>query len=373
MALPGGDHEGRCARCRGGKQCAECTYKQNGARWRAASWGLLLPDELGHGSWLEECFTDGQWGLRCKACAAEYKRSASAPAKIRDFVEGTVRLRSALQKSHLRRHSCTKFHKASVAALLGRRTADTATATAPSVADFQRVLAHVVQHGAAPNAGLPEVGRGEKARRMACCLAEACKYFDQKFFKHVQSVALMRDARKGRLHLRFVAVDSNLKVRRGLLGVASNFGTGGQAIHDATSKIMHDFATRYQGTKRELHVPALLRRLRQRTHMITVDAASDELVAAELMRRGLREVLEPLTPNCSTILRDKTHASRRTHPPLTGGTENFHECGVGRLDVSRQLSVCNLVSGWRCFCCERVRAHFDCHEWSRTGCALCSQ
>jgi hypothetical protein len=51
------------------------------------------------------------------------------------------------------------------------------------------------------------------------------------------------------------------------------------------------------------------RRVLDRTHMITVDAAADELVASELMRSGVDGAV--LTPNLHIVLRDKAHSTRR--------------------------------------------------------------
>ena len=45
--------------------------------------------------------------------------------------------------------------------------------------------------------------------------------------------------------------------------------------------------------------------------MITVDAASDEVLASEMMRITTRGALESLTPNLRVVLRDKAHSSRR--------------------------------------------------------------
>ena len=114
--------------------------------------------------------------------------------------------------------------------------------------DFKRVLDHVVVYGCAISTGVTGVsGSREKLRRMVLCLAEGMKRLDQKFLQHAKSIALSRDGRKCRLSLRFVAVDSKLEVRRGVLGRARDFGSGGESIARATIHMLKDMATMYAG------------------------------------------------------------------------------------------------------------------------------
>jgi len=141
------------------------------------------------------------------------------------------------------------------------------------------------------------------------CLAEAVKHRHHRYFRDVQSITLLRDARKGRLHIRFVAVDSRLQVRHGFLGAATGFGSGSAAIVKATDLIVSDFATRYAGMKVAELRQEVRRRVLDRTHMITVDVAADELVASKLMRSGVDGAV--LTPNLHIVLRDKAHSTRR--------------------------------------------------------------
>ena len=42
---------------------------------------------------------------------------------------------------------------------------------------------------------------------------------DQRFLKKAKTINLLRDARKGQLKVRFVAVNERLQVRRGTLGI----------------------------------------------------------------------------------------------------------------------------------------------------------
>jgi hypothetical protein len=45
--------------------------------------------------------------------------------------------------------------------------------------------------------------------------------------------------------------------------------------------------------------------------MITVDAAGDEVLAGEMMRKVMPSMIENITPNLQCVIRDKAHGSRR--------------------------------------------------------------
>ena len=115
--------------------------------------------------------------------------------------------------------------------------------------------------------------------------------------------------------MRFIAVSPELDTHCGLLGISSNlsrYGRGGKALVRATNAIFTSFATRHPNTDKATLLRSVRRSLRAKCHMVTVDAAADEVLAAELMRRPLMTLFGVLTPNCQIVLRDKAHASRRT-------------------------------------------------------------
>ena len=151
---------------------------------------------------------------------------------------------------------------------------------------------------------------------MSMCLAEAMLQGDRAAMLEAKSITLLRDARKGTVAVRFVLVNNRLKVRAGLLGVVghlSRFGNGPLGLLQTTKHLMHQFATTLPPTSAtQLHAP-VLKAIRRRCHMVTVDAAADEVTASELTRQPISEVFGALTPNLRIILRDKAHASRRPH------------------------------------------------------------
>ncbi len=300
--------------CKGARHCmrrgcVECRFRRSGAKWMKAPWGLLDRDDPAKGTWLLMRRSSGGFGIGCQPCARMAKARGSFPPGSRDFVKGTVRLPSVFQASHLKRHADSNFHKLSVKAWLKRGDVDP---TAPDVSQFRLVLDHVLMHhGKCSNAHMVKVGGRGKVKRMLLCLAEGCKRQDQRFFKDVQSVALARDARKSRLAIRFVAVNSKLQTRSGLLGLAPDFGTGSAAITRATANLLREFSTKYVGTASANLISGLHTAVRNNVHMITVDAATDEVLSAEMMRKPLLGMMSTTTPNLRIVLRDKAHATRR--------------------------------------------------------------
>ena len=291
-----------------GPSCGRCRSRV--ANWQKQEWASYKL----HGTdsaqiWLAcRKGKDGLWGLGCRTCSAVLEKTGQVLSNAKPFAQLEVRSPTACQASHLKRHSQSMFH------LNGLKLQNAGTcsdATSPPREDFLRVLDHVVVHGSAPHSGISDIGAGGKIKNMVVCLAEACKRLDQRFLKGARSIALMRDGRKGRTSVRFVAVDASLNVRRGTLGIAFGFGSGADAILKATDQIITDFATLYLGTARERKLQNLRKHIRKKVHMITVDAAKYEVLASELMRQPLGDVLSPLTPNCQIVLRDKAHASRR--------------------------------------------------------------
>ena len=279
------------------------TCRRRVALLRCKRW-IKTPD---NDTWLQVRKVNGTWGLGCKFCALVLKKRACMLPKVTPYAEFSLRSTAACQASHLERHSKPKFHMEAV-----KLYAAFDDPTAPSLDEFSRVLEHIVKHGAAPHSGIESVGRGQKIQRMVLCLTEACKRLDQRFMKTVKSLALARDERSGRLSIRFIGVNSDLTVRRGMMGVAVGNHSGGDGILRATDRIITDFSTVYLGMKRERRERQLQKKVQNAIHMVTVDAAANEVLAAELMRLPINEILAPLTPNLKIVLRDKAHGSRRT-------------------------------------------------------------
>lgn len=296
-----------CARpCTG----AEYTWRRNRRSWGALPWGLIGGDRR-EGTWLRErVSSSGRWGIGCKVCAALARKTRRVPPNVAVYVHGRLRKASAVQASHLRRHAQCRFHQFAVKAYLRQPLAGDHPC-APAVSAFRKTLDHILLHRGSAHNGIPEVGQAAKVRKIILCLAEACKRMDQRFLMHAQSIALARDGRKCRLSIRFAAVDAGLRVRRGVLGLSPDFGAGGEAIARATQAMMKSMATKYEGTPHARFGQPLYDVLESKIHMITVDAAQDEILGSEMMRQPLLTSLGGTTPNLAWVLRDKAHASRR--------------------------------------------------------------
>ena len=80
----------------------------------------------------------------------------------------------------------------------------------------------------------------------------------------------------------------------------------------ATRNTVDDCVTVLRGTQRAKLNSGLQRNVLQNAHVITVDAAADEIVASEIVRDPLSSELGPIFPNCRVVLRDKAHSARRT-------------------------------------------------------------
>ena len=231
----------------------------------------------------------GKWHLRCQHCFEVVPKSI-----------GT-------KHCHVLRHQCTKLHKRRIS----HKGANPKLIKAPSVDHFQKVLTHV-RLGHAERQKIEDLGGSTKIKKMRDCLAEALFSKDRKALRQAARISLVRDMRKGRLLIRFVCVDSKLRIRRGTLGIRRNFGHSSVAILKATGDILKKAATICRCVQQPVLDRKLLRHIRKTTTMICTDSAADEITAAEMMRGNVLRNMATLTPNLRVVLRDFAHSSRRT-------------------------------------------------------------
>ena len=196
----------------------------------------------------------------------------------------------------------------------------------PSAAQVRDLLNLVTSKGvAAGRHGVTGIGGRKTCSRIIRLAGESLKILDQKMLKTVRSMSLLRDARDGRLSVRFVAVVGPKKdVHRGALGSERLVGSTAKDVLKATNKIIKRFCTRYSSyPKHATEIRSLRKRIRLMTHVMVSDAASDEMLAAEMGRKvffkgATRRNRNKLTPNCKVVVRDKAHACRRVlKRPLT--------------------------------------------------------
>lgn len=247
------------------RKCLECRYLRAHSAWENRPWSFIDARKPALGSWITTHHAAG-FALGCAVCAKAAQRSHHIPVAILKWSCGQISNHSAAQPSHLRKHAASTFHTQSVALYFGDANGN--HPLAPPICKFEAVLQHVAKHNAAAHSELPDVGKSKKMVKFVLCLGEACKRLDHMFFKDVRSVSLARDARKGRLSIRFVAVNKSLECRAGVLGVGLDFGSGGEAIAIATDDMMIAFSTRYYGTRHAVLIKPLLALLRDKVHMI---------------------------------------------------------------------------------------------------------
>ena len=112
----------------------------------------------------------------------------------------------------LKRHANSKLHIEAVNSF-------TAPLGTPPTSFFSELVDHIQNGaGATPEQEWKHLGG-------TWCLAEALKAMDQRFLARARAVTLLRDERKGRLMIRFLAVGPDL-VRIGTLGQEQGHGTG---------------------------------------------------------------------------------------------------------------------------------------------------
>ena len=268
-------------------------YKSKDLHRKLRQWKLrclICPETPGKGAWLES--RDGKAG--CKVCRHAGVDSQYARGTVENF--GIV---------NLLKHAASKAHERSAAIYL--KYCDDTNAAAPPIADFKEVWDMVVNKGAAASIkGLKTVGSGQKIRKMIGSLAKGRKSKYRRFLAHATSITLIRDVADGKMALRFVAVNHKLERMTGLLGIHRMSDASSEQLVRATASVLKRFCMLKSGRL----LKCLERRIRQKVHCITVDSAADEVLAAEMSRQPISELLAPLFPN-AIVLRDKAHSSRR--------------------------------------------------------------
>ena len=201
------------------------------------------------------------------------------------------------------------------------------------------------------------------------CIAEGMRRLDREFVspQRLQSLAIMRDESDARLVVRFCARNEKLETRNATLGLAKNFGSGGKCIHNATQEMLKAFCTTNHGVLNPKGDVAqtldskLHRAMRDKLHQISIDAASDEVLAARIAGHGIKlDGIDVLAPNLKSINRDKTHGCRRTAPPLCKqfvGTDPPHcrfPWSTGEAMCYILYASCTARSSLhrRCACCD---------------------
>jgi hypothetical protein len=241
------------------------------------------------GSWIEEApwkssngESTSKWGVGCRICRTTF--TASPPSTWASLgVRG-----KALKTSAIKRHGASRYHKEAIGKTFG---VDVRSLTSPSMEEFMKVLND--RRKGLPHGSTSEVAGRQKACRMTWCLAEAAKDIERTHIRQSTSVVLHQDARDQLFLVRFAAVSQDLKVMRGVLGIAKNFGTTSDDICKATIGILEGFCTprlsppvRPSGFRPSASSvdDGLLQHLRSKIEMFDADAATDEQRAGRVLQ-----------------------------------------------------------------------------------------
>ena len=209
---------------------------------------------------------------------------------------------------------------------------------APPLEHFKTVW-DALSKGQHATGGIEGIGCKGRVIKLAWCLYETLREADAKFLlKDASTIWLARDGRRQRLLIRFRAVGfvkGEIVSRVGVLGHWKEHDTAATGILDATKAIVRAAVTVGEGRPNGWHdarracdnhapsasddassVEAAANILFGKIEALTVDAAADETLAGDLMRgRCNLDEEQAVCPNLKLVVRDKTHASRRSLPP----------------------------------------------------------
>jgi len=327
--------------------CPRCQFFRNEVGWKAqlpmvneahrAEVGKIVTADAG---WLTKSWLHAKgdpdshdWGVGCRVCHAQLAGKPVKPRRraVPSLATYTVRTRNGVKFAAFLQHQALFSHRAAVLKFLGLKVGAEEDVSllggAPPKGHFAVAFDHFRKGNSArkgasvttPAGKAEELGRWKLCRLGWCC-AEAMKDMDRDYIKGAVTLALLRDEKAPRLHLRFTGCDEKLVTRAGWLGQAhvpkhAPAGSSGLVLTEATESIITAFATRRSGAPgggsgRPCN-NALKRRICNITEMIGADAAEDEMVSTRDMRRPLREDMAPLTPNVRAVVRDHTHGVRR--------------------------------------------------------------
>ena len=301
--------------------CPRCCYAKRKESW-SKRFPLITEDMRSRGfrpeaapvakrAWLTESWLAGRekgpsFGLGCVACA-------EAHASRNPYCNFEVSPHSTAALNNFGKHHTSKAHFDNVLKFFEVDLGPSGLILdfAPSADEFKTVWLEL-RKGIAPSQGVPSVGGGNKVSRMAMCLSEAQWSFDRDFVRDASCLSMTRDERAGRLLIRFQACKEDLTTRTGIFGQINDGGTGAVQIAKGTMRVVEQFCTVGKvGAGQGSLDQDLKEKVLAITEAITVDSASDELLAGVLMAHGSEGEFAKVFHNHKATIRDKTHASRK--------------------------------------------------------------
>ena len=257
----------------------------------------------------------GSGGVGCAACHPHQSKLLLVAST--SWASMNVRV---LRRSNIRRHATSASHRSAVAAYLGLEIGPRGLPVvgAPSLSEFASIEELMSKGNHAP--------RSTKTTLMMWCIGECLAQRDRNFLKTATSISLTRDARRQRLLIRWSAVNKNLEMRSGLLGISVNDGDSAGDVAAGTRRILQIFCTErwrpprgFVGRRKDLNAD-LFEYISRHVEIITSDAAPNEILASDVAR-GRRALaietgtesgpISALFPGMVVVGRDHAHGFRR--------------------------------------------------------------
>ena len=175
-------------------------------------------------------------------------------------------------------------------------------------------------------AGLNDVGKHKKLRKMLWCVAEGHRDMKRALWRSsasTTSTTIFQDARQGKLSIRFNMANSRLDRGSGHLGtvdLAKEHRLDATGIQEGTMAVISRFCTpAWSPPYVEPHRLVakaldfdLYRKLTASIETFVSDAAADEIRAGHMLSgQSVSLTAQPDLPNLRLVVRDKPHSMRR--------------------------------------------------------------
>ncbi len=315
------DDHAHAAACKlGVRRCVRCRWARHKEEWRERH--PLDVQDRSRGSWIVGCVNQvtKTFGLGCSVCNAAGANTA--------FGRVAVRKLASIQVGNFTNHELSSVHRSSVATVLfGCSPKEFALQHAPAKEDFSKVLQETRRGGCGGEAGVRDVGRRLKVRRMKWALAEAKRSINRARLGRAGSISLHSDSTRGRLAVRFICCGPELEPHAGLLGqvdLAQQYQSlNAHAISKGIVRVIEKACTPLLDSPfgKSGKVPVVDQNLRYHIHktveLLDTDAAEDEVLAGKVLR-GKRPLGEgniaevAVLPSVRVCNRDKVHGTKRT-------------------------------------------------------------
>ena len=175
-------------------------------------------------------------------------------------------------------------------------------------------------------AGLSDVGKDKKLRKMLWCVAEAHRDMERALWRSsasITSTTIFQDARQAKLQIRFKMANSRLDTGSGHLGtvdLAKEHRLDSTGIQEGTMAVISRFCTPawsppYVEPRRSITKTLdidLYQKLTASIETFVSDAAADEIRAGHMLSgQSVSLTAQPDLPRLRLVVRDKPHSMRR--------------------------------------------------------------